>query len=62
MKADKDNLDVYHQIDLYIEERRSEVKPVTINVINMMKIHLQNFGSEQMTRQRTREEHPGTDA
>lgn len=43
MKADKENLNVYHQIDLYIEERKSEVKPVTINVINMMKIHLEKF-------------------
>jgi integrase len=43
MKENKNDLDVYYNIDLYIEERRSEVKQVTINVINMMKIHLQNF-------------------
>jgi integrase len=43
MKENKSDLDVYHNIDLYIDERRSEVKAATINVINMMKIHLQSF-------------------
>ncbi len=43
MKDRKQDLDVYHNIDLFIEERRSEVKSCTIDVINMMKIHLQSF-------------------
>jgi integrase len=43
MKENKDDLGVYNNIDKYIEERKSEVKHVTINVINMMKVHLQSF-------------------
>jgi site-specific recombinase XerD len=45
MKENKNDLDVYRNIDLYIEERRSEVKESTLNVINMMKVHLQSFES-----------------
>lgn len=43
MKEDKNELNVYYQIDLYAEERKPEVKQVTINVINEMKAHLQAF-------------------
>jgi site-specific recombinase XerD len=43
MKEEKKSLDIFHHIDLYIEERRPEVKPPTINVINMMKVHLRKF-------------------
>ncbi|GGH66712.1 hypothetical protein HNQ91_001813 [Filimonas zeae] len=43
MKEKKQNLDVYHNIDDYIEEKRSEVKAVTISVINNMKAHLKSY-------------------
>lgn len=43
MKEDKNELNVYYQIDLYAEERKPDVKQVTINVINEMKAHLQAF-------------------
>jgi integrase len=47
LQEKKDLLDVYHNIDLYVDEKRSEVKPPTINVINMMKIHLKSFEEYQ---------------
>jgi len=43
MKETKNELDVFHQIDLYLEERKSEVKEATLNVIGVMKIHLRSF-------------------
>ena len=43
MAAKKQNLDVFNNIDAYIEERKTEVKQCTINVINAMKNHLRSF-------------------
>jgi integrase len=43
LKENKNDLDVFHNIDLYIEERRSEVKQCTIKVIGVMKRHLKKF-------------------
>ncbi|MFT4155203.1 phage integrase SAM-like domain-containing protein [Parafilimonas sp.] len=43
MKDHKDELDVFRQIDLYIEERKSEVSQSTISVISTMKEHLRCF-------------------
>ena len=39
------NLDVYYNIDDYIESKQSTVKHCTINVINAMKAHLKSFES-----------------
>jgi hypothetical protein len=39
----KINLDVFYNIDLYIECKRSSVKHCTINVISAMKKHLKSF-------------------
>ncbi|HVU59088.1 MAG TPA: phage integrase SAM-like domain-containing protein [Puia sp.] len=43
MKERKADLDVYNNIDAYIEEKRSEVSKATLNVINMMKVHLREY-------------------
>jgi len=43
MPTKKKDLDVFNNIDSYIEERRPEVKRCTIHVINMMKHHLKSF-------------------
>jgi len=37
------NLDVYWNIDDYVESKRSIVKRCTINVMNAMKAHLKSF-------------------
>ena len=38
-------LDIYWNIDDYVESKRSTVKHCTINVINAMKAHLKSFES-----------------
>jgi integrase len=43
MKERKKDLDVYNNIDDYVEEKRSEVSQVTLNVINMMKVHVREY-------------------
>lgn len=43
MKVKKKDLDVYNNIDDYLAERSSEVKKCTLNVIGMMKRHLQEY-------------------
>jgi hypothetical protein len=43
MGGTQKNLDVYWNIDDYIESKKSTVKHCTINVINMMKSHLKSF-------------------
>lgn len=43
MKERKKDLDVYNNIEDYIEEKRTEVSQVTLNVINMMKVHLREY-------------------
>jgi integrase len=43
MKEDINELDVYFNIERYIDERKDEVKKVTLSVINMMKEHLKSF-------------------
>jgi len=45
MVTKKQDLDVFNNIDAYIEERKTEVKQCTINVINAMKNHLRSFES-----------------
>jgi Phage integrase SAM-like domain/Phage integrase family/Arm DNA-binding domain len=43
MSTQKKNLDVYFNIDDYINSKRTTVKQCTINVINAMKAHLMSF-------------------
>ncbi len=43
MSVSKKNLDVYYNIDDYIQSKQSTVKHCTINVINAMKVHLKSF-------------------
>lgn len=43
MKEDKNDLNVYTNIDKYIEERSTEVKPKTLDVMRQMKYHLECF-------------------
>src|SRR6202012_5927648 len=43
MKEKKRDLDVYNNIDDYIEEKKKEVSQVTLNVIRMMKEHLKAY-------------------
>lgn len=43
MPENKNSLDVYYNIDLYVDERKSEVKECTLNVIRTMKAHLLKF-------------------
>lgn len=43
MVTKKQDLDVFNNIDAYIEERKTEVKQCTINVITTMKHHLKSF-------------------
>ncbi|HEY4288706.1 MAG TPA: site-specific integrase [Puia sp.] len=43
MKQKKQDLDVYSNIDDYIEEKKKEVSKVTLNVIRMMKEHLKIY-------------------
>ncbi|MDR3714778.1 MAG: phage integrase SAM-like domain-containing protein [Puia sp.] len=43
MKEKKRDLDVYNNIDDYIEEKKREVSQVTLNVIRMMKEHLRVY-------------------
>ena len=43
LKEHKNEVDVFHNIDLYIEERRTEVKQCTLNVIDEMKQRLKKF-------------------
>jgi Phage integrase SAM-like domain/Arm DNA-binding domain len=43
MSSYQKNLDVYYNINDYINSKRSTVKQCTINVINAMKAHLQAF-------------------
>ena len=45
MKEKKLDLDVYKNIDNYVEERRNEVAECTLNVIIMMKQHLKAYQS-----------------
>lgn len=43
MKEDRNELDVFYNIDKYIEERSTEVKPNTLDVIRQMRYHLKTF-------------------
>lgn len=43
MKENKNELDVFYDIDKYIEERSTEVKPATLDVIRQMSYHLKAF-------------------
>jgi hypothetical protein len=43
MSTQKKNLDVYFNIDDYVNSKRTTVKQCTINVINAMKAHLMSF-------------------
>lgn len=43
MVTRKQDLDVFNNIDAYIDERKSEVKQCTINVITTMKHHLKSY-------------------
>lgn len=43
MHHDKKNLDVYHNIDLFVKSKESSVRRCTINVLNAMKKHLMAF-------------------
>ncbi len=43
MKENYQDLNVFHNIDLYIDERKTEVKPSTLKVIGVMKDHLKCF-------------------
>jgi hypothetical protein len=43
MVTKKQDLDVFNNIDAYMEERKTEVKQCTINVISAMKCHLKSF-------------------
>lgn len=43
MKDNRNELDVFYQIERFVEERRTEVRQCTINVINTMKEHLRCF-------------------
>jgi integrase len=43
MKDDRDELDVFKQIEAYVQEKKKTVRPCTISVIEMMKVHLKSF-------------------
>lgn len=43
MSGSEKNLDIYYNIDDYVNSKRTTVKQCTINVINAMKAHLQAF-------------------
>lgn len=43
MKVKKQDLDVYNNIDDYLDEKRSQVAQCTLNVIAMMKKHLMEY-------------------
>ena len=45
MSDSKKNLDIYFNIDDYVKSKQSTVKHCTINVINIMKAHLNSFES-----------------
>jgi integrase len=43
MKDNRDELNVFRQIDAYVQEKKDTVRPCTINVIETMKVHLKSF-------------------
>jgi Phage integrase SAM-like domain/Arm DNA-binding domain len=43
MMGEQNSLDVYWNIDEYVNSKRTTVKQCTINVINAMKVHLMSF-------------------
>jgi hypothetical protein len=45
MSGSEKNLDVYYNIEDYVQSKQSTVKHCTINVINAMKAHLKSFES-----------------
>jgi len=45
MKEKKQDLDVYSNIDKFLEEKKTEVAQCTLNVIGMMKEHLKSYQS-----------------